>query len=119
MADVQCRRGEIYYADLSPVAGHEQGGRRPVLIIQNDIGNRYSSVTIVAPLTTSFTDKVYPTEVRVKAGAAGLTHDSSVLLNQIKTIDKARLERLVGRLDPASMRRVDLAIKISVGLEAL
>ena len=119
MADVQCRRGEIYYADLSPVVGHEQGGRRPVLIIQNDIGNRYSSVTIVAPLTTSFTDKVYPTEVRVKAGAAGLAHDSSVLLNQIKTIDKARLERLVGRLDPASMRRVDLAIKINLGLEVL
>jgi mRNA interferase MazF len=119
MADVQCRRGEIHYADLSPVVSHEQGGRRPVLIIQNDVGNRYSSVTIVAPLTTSFTDKVYPTEVRVRAGVAGLTHDSSILLNQIKTIDKTRLERLVGSLDAATMQRVDQAIGISLALEAL
>ena len=119
MAVHKCRRGEIYIADLNPIVGHEQRGRRPVLIIQNDIGNLHSPTTIVAPLTASFTKKVYPTEVRVKAGAAGLPKDSSILLNQIKAIDKRRLENHVGQLDAGTMRQVDEAIKISLGLVPL
>jgi len=114
-----CRRGEVYFADLNPVIGHEQGGHRPVLIIQNDVGNRYSPTTIVAPLTTAFSPRVYPTEVRVRAGAGGLTRNSSILLNQIKAVDKDRLERRVGQLDAATMQRVDEAIKISLGLVPL
>jgi len=114
-----CRRGEIYWADLNPVIGHEQGGRRPVLIIQNDIGNRYSPTTIVVPITSSFSDKVYPTEVRVPADTGGLISDSSMLLNQIKAVDKRRLERCIGQLDKTTMRRVDQAIKISLGLVPL
>ena len=119
MTEIQCRRGEIYFANLNPTLGHEQGGRRPVLIIQNDIGNRHSPTTIVAPLTSSFSRRIYPTEVRVKAGMAGLARDSSILLNQIKAIDKTRLERYVGQLDAATMRRVDRAIMISLGLTEL
>jgi mRNA interferase MazF len=93
-----CRRGETYWADLNPVIGHEQGGRRPVLVIQNDVGNCYSPTTIVAPITSSISDKIYPTEVRIPAGVGGLTRDSSVLLNQIKTIDNRRLEQRLGQL---------------------
>lgn len=115
----QCRRGEIYYADLNPIKGHEQGGRRPVLIIQNDIGNQFSPTTIVAPLTTALSQRVYPTEVRVEAGAGGLPQPSSALLNQIKTIDKDRLEERIGQFDERIMRRVDEAIKISLGLVPL
>lgn len=111
-----CRRGEIYYADLNPIKGHEQGGRRPVLIIQNDIGNQFSSTTIVAPLTTSFGERIYPTEVRIPAGVGSLPQASAVLLNQIKTIDKERLETRIGQLDERIMSQVDDAIKISLGL---
>ncbi len=111
-----CRRGELYYADLNPIKGHEQGGRRPVLIIQNDIGNQFSPTTIVAPLTTTFPSRVYPTEVRVEAGIGGLPQASSVLLNQIKAIDKDRLEERIGQFSEPVMRRVDDAIKISLGL---
>jgi mRNA interferase MazF len=119
MALKTCRRGEIYWADLNPVIGHEQGGRRPVLIIQNDIGNRYSSTTIVAPITSSLSAKVYPTEVRIPAGTDGLTKDSSILLNQIKAIDKRRLERRMGQLDETTMHQVNQAITISLGLVPL
>ena len=114
-----CLRGEIYWADLNPVVGHEQGGRRPVLIIQNDIGNRFSSTTIVAPITSSLSAKVYPTEVRVAAGAGNLTKNSSILLNQIKAIDKRWLEQRIGHLDEATMHQVDQAIMISLGLVPL
>ena len=119
MALKTCRRGEIYWADLNPVIGHEQGGRRPVLIIQNDVGNRYGATTIVAPITSSLSAKVYPTEVRIPAETDGLTKNSSVLLNQIKAIDKRRLERRIGQLDKATMRQVDQAIEISLGLVPL
>ncbi len=112
----QCRRGEIYFADLNPVIGHEQGGRRPVLVIQNDTGNRYASTTIVAPLTTSLSERVYPTEVRVPAGEGGLPAASSVLLSQVKTIDKDRLDRRVGQLGSSLMQQVDRALMISLGL---
>ncbi len=119
MTLLECHRGEIYFADLSPAIGHEQGGRRPVLVIQNDIGNRYSPTTIVAAITSAISPKAYPTEVQVPAGAGGLAIPSAVLLNQIKTIDKSRLESYVGRLDEATMRRVDRAIQISLGLVPL
>jgi mRNA interferase MazF len=113
----QCRRGELYFADLNPIKGHEQGGRRPVLVIQNDVGNQFSPTTIVAPLTTAFSQRVYPTEVRVEAGAGGLPQASSVLLNQIKTIDRSRLEERIGQFNEQVMHQVDAAIKISLGLE--
>lgn len=111
-----CKRGEIYMADLDPVVGSEQGSRRPVLIIQNDIGNQYSPTTIVAAISSQLSPKVYPTEVRIKAGSGGLSLDSTVLMNQIKTIDKRRLENRLGELNAAMMRKVDETIKISLGL---
>ena len=111
-----CRRGEIYVADLDPVVGSEQGSRRPVLIIQNDVGNQYSPTTIVAAITSQLSPKIYPTEVRVKAGNGGLDKDSAVLLNQVKTIDKIRLEKRLGELSAGMIKRVDEAIKISLGL---
>ncbi len=110
------RRGQIYYANLDPIVGHEQAGYRPVLIIQNDTGNAFSPTVIVAALTTALPPKPYPTEVRVSTGTAGLTQDSAIRLDQIRTIDKRRLERYVGQLDSTIMRRVDEAIKISLGL---
>lgn len=116
---IDCRRGELFYANLDPVSGHEQGGKRPVLIIQNDIGNVHSPVTIVAAVTSSLGPKVYPTEVRLKAGTGGLTKNSAILLNQIKTIDKSRLERHLGHLDAQTMSQVDEALKISLGLVPL
>jgi mRNA interferase MazF len=114
-----CKRGEIYMADLDPVVGSEQGSRRPVLIIQNDIGNQYSPTTIIAAITSQLSAKIYPTEVRIKAGSGGLDKDSAVLLNQIKTIDKSRLENHFGVLSPAAMKKVDEAIKISLGLRPI
>ncbi len=115
----QCKRGEVYFADLNPVRGREQGGRRPVLIVQNDVGNRHSPVTIVAAITSSVAERPYPTEVRLLAGEGGLSKDSAVLLNQIKTIDKERLEQRLGQLNASAMRQVDDAIKISLGLVPL
>ena len=113
------RRGQIYYANLDPIVGHEQAGRRPVLIVQNDTGNLFSPTTIVAALTTALPPKPYPTEVRISANTAGLEQNSSIRLDQIRTIDKRRLERYVGQLDAAIMRQVDEAIKISLGLVPL
>jgi len=113
------RRGQIYYANLDPIVGHEQAGRRPVLIIQNDTGNLFSPTTIVAALTTALPPKPYPTEVRIFAKTAGLEQNSSIRLDQIRTIDKRRLERYVGQLEAAIMRQVDEAIKISLGLVPL
>lgn len=115
----ECLRGEIYFANLDPVVGHEQGARRPVVIIQNNVGNKYSPTVIVAVITTSISSKVYPAEVRMKAGTGGLSKDSSVLLNQIKTIDKSRLENQIGRFPLEVMERIDEAIKISLGLIAI
>ena len=115
----QYRRGQIHYARLDPVVGHEQGGRRPVLIIQNDTGNRFAPTVIVAALTTSLPDKPYPTEVRVPAGAGGLPRPSAIRLDQIRTLDKRRLEQHVGQLDEETMHQVDQAIKISLGLVPL
>ena len=115
----ECYRGQIYYANLDPVVGHEQAGRRPVLIVQNDVGNRFSPTVIVAAITSKLPLRSFPTEVRVRAGAGGLSQDSAVRLDQIRTLDKARLERYVGQLDAAAMRQVDQALMISLGLEPL
>ena len=110
------RRGEIYVADLSPVRGHEQGGTRPVLVIQNDIGNEYSSTTIVAAITSQ-TKKQMPIHVKIATDESGLPEDSIVLLEQIRTLDKERLERKIGRLRAEKMRKVDRALCKSLDLE--
>jgi mRNA interferase MazF len=110
------RRGEIYVADLSPVRGHEQGGTRPVLVIQNDIGNEYSSTTIVAAITSQ-TKKRMSIHVEIATGESGLPKDSIVLLEQIRTLDKERLERKIGRLRAEKMREVDRALCKSLDVE--
>ena len=101
------RRGDIYYADLSPVVGSEQGGVRPVLIVQNDVGNRYSPTVIAAAITSQKDKTRLPTHIQVTADHCGLAKDSIVLLEQVRTIDKQRLKEHMGKLDPVSMTRVD------------
>lgn len=110
------RRGEIYYADLSPVVGSEQGGIRPVLIVQNDVGNRHSPTVIAAAITSQRDKAKLPTHIELNAQSCGLSRDSIVLLEQIRTIDKKRLKERMGELDGGSMRRVDTALSISFGL---
>lgn len=112
-------RGELYYADLSPVVGSEQGGFRPVLIIQNDIGNRYSPTVIVAAITSQIQKARLPTHVELSPSISGLEKDSVVLLEQIRTIDKRRLKRRIAKLDPETMAKVDEAILISLGLKPI
>lgn len=110
------KRGDIYYADLSPVIGSEQGGMRPVLIVQNDLGNRYSP-TVIAAAITSRTDKAnLPTHIPLTAQDCGLSKDSVVLLEQVRTIDKKRLRSKMGRIDEEAMNKVDEAISVSFGL---
>lgn len=114
--DTTVKRGDIFYADLSPVVGSEQGGTRPVLIVQNDMGNRHSP-TVIAAAITSQTNKVkLPTHIELAGKSVGLTKDSVVLLEQIRTIDKRRLREHMGRLDESMMNRVDNAIAVSFGL---
>ena len=113
---MQIRRGDIYYADLSPVVGSEQGGLRPVLIIQNDVGNRYSPTVIAAAITSQLTKAKLPTHIDVYADRFGLAKDSVILLEQIRTIDKRRLREHMGRLDDDHMHLVDNAIAVSFGL---
>ena len=110
------RRGDIYYADLSPVVGSEQGGVRPVLIVQNDIGNRYSPTVIAAAITSQTGKARLPTHISLGGQSCGLTKDSIILLEQIRTIDKQRLRERMGKLDDAMMSRVDNAIAVSFGL---
>ena len=110
------RRGEIYYADLSPVVGSEQGGMRPVLIVQNDVGNRYSPTVIAAAITSQQNKARLPTHIDLAANTCGLSKDSVVLLEQIRTLDKRRLRDRMGCLDPNSMQRIDGAIAVSFGL---
>ncbi len=110
------RRGDVFFADLSPVVGSEQGGTRPVLIIQNDIGNQYSPTTIVAAITSHINKAKLPTHVEVWAGQGGLERDSVVLLEQIRTIDKSRLMEKVATLNEEMMKKVNHAIEISMGL---
>ena len=110
------RRGDIYYADLSPVVGSEQGGMRPVLIVQNDIGNRYSPTVIAAAITSQTGKARLPTHITLQGTGCGLTKDSVILLEQIRTIDKKRLRERMGKLDEDMMSRVDNAIAVSFGL---
>ena len=110
------KRGEIYYADLSPVVGSEQGGIRPVLIIQNNIGNRYSPTVIAAAITSQQDKTKLPTHISVAADSSGLQKNSIVLLEQVRTLDKRRLKEKMGDLDLESMNRVDHALSVSLGL---
>lgn len=110
------KRGDIYYADLSPVIGSEQGGVRPVLVIQNDIGNRYSPTVIIAAITSQINKAKLPTHIEVKASDYGLPKDSVILLEQIRTIDKRRLEEKIGHTDEEMMEKVNDGLMISLGL---
>ena len=112
------KRGDIYYADLSPVVGSEQGGLRPVLIIQNDIGNRYSPTVIAAAITSRMGKTRLPTHIDIFAEKAGLAKDSVILLEQIRTLDKQRLKEKMGHLDDTMMNEVNNAIAVSFGLGA-
>ena len=115
--DHTIRRGDIYYADLSPVVGSEQGGIRPVLIIQNDVGNRHSPTVIAAAITSQINKARLPTHIELGARSFGLSKDSVILLEQIRTIDKKRLKERMGRLDDRLMQRVDDAIAVSFSLD--
>ena len=110
------KRGDIFFADLSPVVGSEQGGVRPVLIIQNDVGNKYSPTVIAAAITSKTSKSKLPTHIEVFADRYGLAKDSVILLEQIRTIDKTRLKEKMGHLDDAVMDRVNDAITVSFGL---
>ena len=116
--DNSVRRGDIFYADPSPVVGSEQGGVRPVLIIQNDMGNRHSPTVIAAAITSQMNKAKLPTHIELVGQDCGLTKDSIVLLEQIRTLDKRRLREHMGRLDGALMDEVDRAIAVSFGLHA-
>lgn len=113
------RRGDVFYADLSPVVGSEQGGVRPVLVVQNDIGNRYSPTTIVSAITSQIAKAKLPTHVELPARESGLDRDSVILLEQIRTIDKRRLRQRVAHLGDEIMEKVNEALAISVGLKEL
>ncbi|MCL2562671.1 MAG: type II toxin-antitoxin system PemK/MazF family toxin [Oscillospiraceae bacterium] len=110
------RRGDIYYADLSPVVGSEQGGMRPVLIVQNDTGNKHSPTVIAAAITSQTSKARLPTHIELEAKSYGLTRDSVVLLEQIRTIDKRRLKERMGKLDNSLMNQINNAIAVSFGL---
>ncbi len=110
------KRGDIFYADLSPVVGSEQGGVRPVLIVQNDVGNRFSPTVIAAAITSQHAKANLPTHIHLNASGSGLAKDYVVLLEQIRTIDKKRLKEKMGCLDYLSMNEVDQALFISFGL---
>jgi mRNA interferase MazF len=114
--DGTVRRGDIFYADLSPVVGSEQGGTRPVLIVQNDTGNKHSPTVIAAAITSQTSKARLPTHINVAGGSVGLSKDSVILLEQIRTIDKKRLREHMGRLDDAHMTLVNEAIAVSFGL---
>ena len=114
--DTNVKRGDIFYADLSPVVGSEQGGTRPVLIVQNDTGNRHSPTVIAAAITSQTGKARLPTHINLTGSNYGLSKDSVVLLEQIRTIDKRRLREHMGRLDDALMNQVDNAIAVSFGL---
>ncbi len=109
------KRGELYYADLSPVVGSEQGGVRPILIVQNDTGNKYSPTVIAAAITSRMTKARLPTHIEISAPDFGLAKDSVILLEQIRTLDKRRLKERIGELSPGAMRKVDVALLISLG----
>lgn len=109
------KRGELYYADLSPVVGSEQGGIRPVLVVQNDVGNKYSPTVIAAAVTSKINKAKLPTHIELPSESYGLVRDSVILLEQIRTLDKRRLKERIGELNEATMSKVDKAILISLG----
>jgi len=111
------KRGELYYADLSPVVGSEQGGVRPVLVVQNDVGNKYSPTVIAAAVTSKIDKARLPTHIELAANYCGLNKNSVILLEQIRTLDKRRLKERIGALPVSMMQRVDDALKISLGFE--
>ena len=117
--EMNIKRGDIFYADLSPVVGSEQGGLRPVLIIQNDVGNRYSPTVIAAAITSRMGKNRLPTHIDIHADKVGLAKDSVVLLEQIRTLDKRRLKERMGHLDDQTMQTVNSAIAVSFGIEAV
>jgi mRNA interferase MazF len=110
------KRGDIYYANLSPVVGSEQGGHRPVLVIQNDVGNKYSPTIIVAAITSQISKAKLPTHIEISSKQFGLEKDSVILLEQMRTIDKRRLKEKVTHLSEEVMGRVDEGIRVSLGL---
>ncbi|MBO5334310.1 MAG: type II toxin-antitoxin system PemK/MazF family toxin [Clostridia bacterium] len=110
------KRGDIYYADLSPVVGSEQGGVRPVLIVQNDVGNKYSPTVIAAAITSQQDKSRMPTHINVNGDACGLSKDSVVLLEQVRTIDKQRLKERMGNLSNSDMNKINRALTVSFGL---
>jgi len=110
------RRGDIFYADLSPVVGSEQGGIRPVLIVQNDVGNKFSPTVIAAAITSQKYKTDLPTHIKVDADGSGLARDSIVLLEQVRTLDKRRLKERMGNLEAMDMQRVDRALSVSLGI---
>ena len=110
------KRGDIYYADLSPVVGSEQGGMRPVLIVQNDTGNRHSPTVLAAAITSQTGKAKLPTHIELSGHSVGLNRDSVILLEQIRTLDKSRLRERLGRLDESTMYAVDNALAVSFGL---
>ena len=112
------RRGDIFYADLSPVVGSEQGGVRPVLIVQNDVGNKFSPTVIAAAITSRRFKANLPTHIRVGVTQSGLVRDSIILLEQVRTLDKQRLKEKMGALDASDMARVDRALSVSLGIQA-
>lgn len=109
-------RGDIYYADLSPVVGSEQGGVRPVLVIQNDVGNKFSPTVIIAAITSQLTKAKLPTHIELSKDRYNLTKDSVVLLEQIRTLDKRRLKEKVCSIDVLTMKQVDVAMMVSLGI---
>ena len=110
------KRGDLFWAELNPVQGSEQAGRRPVLVLQNDIGNEAAPTTIIAPLTTKSFSKSYPMNVHLAKGIGGIRSPSTVLLSQIRTIDKSRLSGKIGSLSPGYMEKVNQAVRISLDL---
>src|SRR5574344_2879166 len=115
--NLDIKRGYLYYADLSPVRGSEQGGVRPVLVIQNDIGNKYSPTVIVAAITSQINKAKLPTHVEISSEEYGLNRDSVVLLEQIRTLDKKRLKEKIGHMTDVDMKKVDKALLISLNLD--
>ena len=114
--NITVRRGDIFYADLNPVIGSEQGGTRPVLVVQNDIGNKYSPTIIITAITSQINKAKLPTHIEIKAGSYGLVKDSVVLLEQIRTIDKKRLKEKIGRCYENLMEQIDKLLQVSLGI---
>lgn len=115
---MEINRGDIFYADLSPVVGSEQGGVRPVLVVQNDVGNKYSPTVIIAAITSQLSKAKLPTHIELSHAKYNLPKDSVVLLEQIRTLDKRRLQQKLSSIDAATMQRIDVAILVSLGITA-